>query len=59
MMVGVVCFDIQEVVDSPDNRIKGRFLCKNDIRYEDCDVGRTGTGGEDFDIRADFPVLVR
>ena len=54
-----MCFDIQEVVDSPDNRIKGRFLCKEDIKYEDCDLGRTGTGGEDFDVRADFPVLVR
>jgi hypothetical protein len=58
-MVGVVCFEVQEVLDSPDNRIKGRFLCKEDIKYEDCDVGRTGTGGEDFDVRADFPVLVR
>jgi hypothetical protein len=59
MMVGVVCFDIQEVVDSPEKRIKGRFLCKSDPRYEDCDAGRSGTGGKDFDIRADFPVLVR
>jgi hypothetical protein len=58
-MVGVVCFDIQEVVASPDNRIKGRFLCKEDIKYDDCDVGRSGTGGKDFDVRADFPVLVR
>lgn len=58
-LVGVVCFDIQEVVVTPDKRIKGRFLCKEDAAFKDCDPGLTGTGGKDFDIRADFPVLVR
>lgn len=58
-MVGVVCFEIQEIVVTPDKRIKGRFLCKEDAAFKDCDLGGTGTGGKDFDVRADFPVLVR
>jgi Flp pilus assembly protein TadG len=58
-MVGVVCFNIQEIIVTPDKRIKGRFLCKEDVAFKDCDLGPTGTGGKNFDVRADFPVLVR
>ena len=56
---GVVCFEIQQIEVVPEKRIMGRFLCKGDAAYKDCDIGLTGTGGKDFDIRADFPVLVR
>jgi Flp pilus assembly protein TadG len=56
---GIVCFEIQEVEVTPEKRIKGRFLCKEDVAYKDCDAGLTGTGGDDYDIRADIPVLVR
>ncbi|MEN8185048.1 MAG: hypothetical protein ABFS46_21205, partial [Myxococcota bacterium] len=58
-LMGVVCFEIQEVIVTPDKRIKGRFLCKDDVKFKDCDLKGTGTGGSDFDVRADFPVLVR
>ena len=58
-MVGFVCFEIREVISSPDHIIKGRFLCPTDDLFDECKVGPTGTGGDDFGIRADFPVLVR
>jgi Flp pilus assembly protein TadG len=58
-MVGFVCFEIREVIVTPDKIIKGRFLCPTDPLFAECPIGPTGTGGEDFGIRADFPVLVR
>jgi Flp pilus assembly protein TadG len=58
-MVGFVCFEIREVLVNPDKIIKGRFLCPSDPLFEECPIGPTGTGGDDFGIRADFPVLVR
>ena len=59
MMVGFVCFEIREVLVAPDKVIKGRFLCPSDPLFDQCPIGPTGTGGDDFGIRADFPVLVR
>ena len=59
MMVGFVCFEIREVLVAPDKIIKGRFLCPSDPLFAECPIGPTGTGGDDFGIRADFPVLVR
>jgi Flp pilus assembly protein TadG len=58
-MVGFVCFEIREVIVTPDKIIKGRFLCPSDPLFAECPIGPTGTGGDDFGIRADFPVLVR
>ena len=58
-MVGFVCFEIREVLVTPQKIIKGRFLCPSDPLFEECPIGPTGTGGDDFGIRADFPVLVR
>jgi len=58
-MVGFVCFEIREVLVTPEQIIKGRFLCPSDPLFAECRVGPTGTGGDDFGIRADFPVLVR
>ena len=58
-MVGFVCFEIREVIVNPDKIIKGRFLCPDDPLFAECPIGPTGTGGDDFGIRADFPVLVR
>jgi Flp pilus assembly protein TadG len=58
-MVGFVCFEIREVEVTPEKLIKGRFLCPDDPLFAECPIGPTGSGGEDFGIRADFPVLVR
>jgi Flp pilus assembly protein TadG len=58
-IVGFVCIEIREIELSPLNLIRGRFLCPDDPLFRECDIGRTGTGGLDFGIRADIPVLVR
>jgi hypothetical protein len=58
-LVGFVCFEIREIETSPMNLIRGRFLCKSDPLFDECDLGRTTTGGLDFGIRADVPVLVQ
>jgi hypothetical protein len=58
-VVGVVCFEIREVTVVPDKIIRGRFLCPTDELFDQCDVGLTKSGGFDFGIRADIPVLVR
>jgi Flp pilus assembly protein TadG len=58
-IVGFVCFEIREITVTPDKIIRGRFLCETDPLFEICDVGTTVTGGLDFGIRADIPVLVR
>ena len=57
-IVGGVCFDINEVLVTPEKIIKGRFLCPGDPRYStDCGLG-SGPGGGDFGVRAQRPVLV-
>jgi hypothetical protein len=58
-VVGFVCLEIREIERSPLNLIRGRFLCAGDPLLPKCDFGRTTTGGLDFDVRADIPVLVR
>ncbi|MBW2424141.1 MAG: hypothetical protein JRG86_07825 [Deltaproteobacteria bacterium] len=58
-LVGFVCFEIREIEESPLNIIRGRFLCDSDPLFDECDIGRTTSGGLDFGIRADVPVLVR
>lgn len=58
-VVGVVCFDIQEVVVQP-KLIKGEFLCRSDPRFDRCDTTGFGTGGSvNTGIDAQAPVLVR
>jgi Flp pilus assembly protein TadG len=58
-VVGAVCFEIREITVVPDKIIRGRFLCREDPLFEECDLGLTRSGGLDFGIRADIPVLVR
>jgi Flp pilus assembly protein TadG len=58
-IVGVVCFEIREIIVTPDKIIRGRFLCEGDALLEECDIGLTKSGGLDFGTRADLPVLVR
>ena len=55
-VVGFVCFEIREVVVTPDKIIRGRFLCGSDPLAAECDLG--GAGGGDFGLRATRPVLV-
>jgi Flp pilus assembly protein TadG len=59
-IVGVACFDVQEVTDGSDKIIKGEFVCPNDPRWDasKCDVG-FGPGGEVPTIDAQYPVLVQ
>ncbi len=55
-VIGAVCFEIREVLVTPEKIIKGRFLCQDDPLFDECNGGLPG--GEDFDIRATIPVLV-
>jgi Flp pilus assembly protein TadG len=58
-IVGFVCFEVREVEVNPGKIIRGRFLCPTDPLFEaECDI-TTGTGGLNFGIRADIPVLVQ
>lgn len=58
-IVGVACFDVQEVTTGSDKKIKGEFVCPNDPRWDasKCDVG-FGPGGEVPTIDAQYPVIV-
>jgi hypothetical protein len=58
-IVGFVCFEVREVVGTPEKIIRGTFMCPGHPRWDDCDAGTTGSGGLNFGIRADIPVLVR
>jgi len=58
-IVGFACIEIREIETSPDNLLRVRFLCPSDPLFEGCDVGRTTSGGYDFGVRADIPVLVQ
>ncbi len=58
-IVGFACFEIREIVVVPDKLIRGRFLCESDPLFATCDIGLSTTGGLDFGLRADIPVLVR
>lgn len=55
-IVGFVCFDIQEVVVTPDKIIKGSFVCSSDPR---CDNAGMKPGGGLFGgISSEYPVIV-
>lgn len=56
-IVGFVCFDIQEVVVTPDKIIKGSFLCSSDPRCDNDGLGPGGTGPPGA-LSADYPVIV-
>jgi Flp pilus assembly protein TadG len=58
-VVGFVCFELREIVVTPDKVIRGRFLCPSDPLYNECDAGNATSGGLNFGVRAEFPVLVR
>lgn len=62
-VVGFVCFEIREITVTPDKMIRGTFLCPDlhPARFQQClaGIGTTGSGGTNFGIRADIPVLVR
>jgi Flp pilus assembly protein TadG len=59
-VVGVVCFDLQEVLVTPEKIIKGEFLCPSDPRFAGCDTTGFGPGGGvNAGIDAQAPVLVR
>jgi len=58
-IVGFVCFELREIVVTPDKVIRGRFLCPSDPLYNECDAGNATSGGLNFGVRAEFPVLVR
>jgi Flp pilus assembly protein TadG len=57
-LVGFVCFELREINVTPGKVIRGRFLCPSDPLFTECDLGGT-SGGLNFGIRADIPVLVR
>lgn len=59
-IVGVACFDVQEVLVTPEKIIKGGFVCPSDPRWagSNCDVG-FGPGGQVPTIDAQNLVLVR
>jgi len=45
-VVGFVCFDIQEIVVTPDKIIRGEFVCPTDtVRFARCRTGGFGPGG--------------
>lgn len=55
-IVGFACFDLHEVVGSPDKVLKGDFLCASDPRCDNTGLGPGGTipGA----ISAKYPVIV-
>ena len=58
-IVGVACFDIQEVLPPPEKIIKGEFVCPGDPRLgREQVLRRLRPGGEVPTIDAQYPVLV-
>jgi hypothetical protein len=46
MVVGFVCFDVQEVVVTPDKILRGEFVCPTDtVRWDRCRTQGFGPGG--------------
>jgi len=43
-IIGAVCFEIREIVVTPDKIIRGTFMCPGHPRWSDCDID--GTGGQ-------------
>lgn len=55
-IVGFLCFDIREIIVTPDKVIKGDFVCASDPR---CDMPGLGPGGSVIgSVSADYPVIV-
>ena len=61
MIIGFVCFEIREIIVTPDKLIKGRFLCpeRDPELWDKCGIGPGGSGGQNFGLRAEIPVLVQ
>jgi hypothetical protein len=62
-IVGFMCLEIREITVTPDKIIRAQFLCPelHPNRFQQClqGLGPSGTGGLNFGVRADIPVLVR
>jgi Flp pilus assembly protein TadG len=58
-VIGAVCFEIREVKVTPEKEILGQFFCPQQRPELNCDLGGSGSGGEDFGVRATRPVLVQ
>jgi hypothetical protein len=55
-LVGFICFEVKEVIVTPDKLIKGNFLCSTDSRCEN--GGLTPGGGLHGGLSAEYPVIV-
>jgi Flp pilus assembly protein TadG len=58
-LVGFVCFEVREVTATPDQIVRGQFLCAADPRTADCLESGSSSGGLPFGLRAEIPVLVQ
>jgi len=58
-LVGFVCFEVREVTATPDQIIRGQFLCADDPRTANCLESGSSSGGLPFGLRAEIPVLVQ
>jgi Flp pilus assembly protein TadG len=59
-VIGAVCFEIREVNVTPEKEILGQFFCPMQRPELDCGpAGGSGSGGQNFGIRATRPVLVQ
>lgn len=60
-IVGGACFEIREVLPTPEHEIRGRFLCPGDALFSQCNNSPGSGPGAcgDFGFRADRPVLVQ
>ncbi len=58
-IVGAVCFEIREIRVTPEKEILGRFFCPGPGEPLDCQIVGSGSGGQNFGIRATRPSLVR
>ncbi len=57
-IIGFICFEMREILLTPEKEIMGRFFCPGPGELP-CDVGATGGGGVNFGVRATIPVLVQ
>ena len=60
-ITGFVCFELRQIEVVPGKILRGRFLCRErDAElFEDCALSGSVGGGDDFNIHAEIPVLVR
>jgi len=58
---GFVCLELRQIERNPGKMLRGRFLCRErDAElFELCALGGSASGGANFSIQAELPVLVR